>query len=152
MSRANEITRALRDYDYKLYCDKNKEGKLCVYRKSHRVEAYDLGEGKILNVVKDAPHFIFALTHNWKSAGDPVPWGVLPILERLQKADLWKNDLAEKCIQETEAFQAEKNRERHNHVESMLIEDKSKYAKMFSDINTGSMNKNKKRKQRIKES
>lgn len=140
MGRAEQITKAVKSYDSKLYCEKSREGKLCVYRRGSRIEPYDI-DGLAINFVRPAPHFVFALTHDWKLAGRPVDWGVLPIMNRLKAIDLWQRDLAEESIKSVERASESYQRDMGNSIESFLYDFRSSFKKATADINTASMKK-----------
>lgn len=141
MGRAERITRAIKSHDRLLYCDENKEGKLCVYRKSTRYEAYRLDDDSILQFARPTPHFIFAITHDWRASGNPVDWGILPIMARLRAIDLWNRDLAEEIIQQEERNIEASARDRRNNTESFLLEFRKQFAKTFDGVNTANMSK-----------
>lgn len=145
MGRAETITRAIKRHDRELYCEKNREGKLCVYRKGSRVEPYDVN-GHLINFVRPAPYFVFALTENWKTNGVPVEWGIVPILERLKAIDLWNRDLAEECIRSTEKTTQAIERDRKNSTESFLKEFRTQFARATNGVNTANLDKIDRRK------
>lgn len=147
MGRTERISRVVKTYDPKLYCERSGEGKLCVYRKSSRIETYDV-DGQSIQFVRPTPYFVFALTHNWKMNGRPVEWGIEPILARLNAIDLWKRDLAGESIQNSEDYSANKERDLHNSVESFLYEFRSQFKETFKDVNTASMKKKDLRKEK----
>lgn len=141
MGRVERITQEVRLHDRELYCERSGEGKLCIYRKSRRVETYHLDDGNVLHFVRPAPIFIFALTDNWKMDGIPQEWGVLPIMNRLRANDLWHRDLASEVIAQEEKHTESIARERTNTVESFLLDYRRKFAKTFNDVNTSTLAK-----------
>lgn len=141
MGRAEAITREISKYDTKLYCDKNVEGTLCVYRKSQRVEAYILDDGSSFSYVRPAPFLIFALTDNWKVTGLPCDWGVEPILQRLRDNDLHKRDLASEIEKNEERIKKENDRDLDNYTEAFLKENRREFAKAANDIRVANMDK-----------
>lgn len=143
MGRAERVTRTIKQHDRLLYCERGREGKLCVYRKSERVESYRLDDKSVLHFVRPAPHFIFALTHNWHLSGRDVDWGIEPIMARLKAIDLWNRDLAEEIIQDEEKRLDGLARDRKNTVESFLLDYRRQFAKAFDGVNTANMDKKK---------
>lgn len=139
MGRAERVSKAVKRYDPKLYCER-REGKLCVLRKSSRVETYDV-DGLLIDFVRPAPSFVFALTHNWKMNGEPVEWGLLPIIERLRMNDLWSRDLADECIRATEKATESKEREKASNNEAFLKDFRRQFAKATDGINTANLAK-----------
>lgn len=142
MGRAERITKTIKHHDALLYCERSKEGKLCVYRKSNRVESFRLDDEKsVLHFVRPAPHFVFALTHDWKLSGQEVDWGLEPIMARLKAIDLWNRDLAGECIRGEEKRLESLARDRQNNVESFLLDFRRQFQKTFNDVNTSTMEK-----------
>jgi hypothetical protein len=142
VGRARLISNMIYGHDNKLFCEKNREGKLCIYRKGHRVEYYEL-EGDHVGFVRPAPHFILALTHNWLESGYSVEWGLLPIMARLRAMDLWSRDIATESMKETEKANLSKERDLSNKNESFLKEFRRPFAKAFEGVNTANMDKTK---------
>lgn len=147
MGRTERISRVVKTYDPELYCERSEVGKLCVFRRSSRIETYFI-DGQSIQFVRPAPFFVFALTHNWKMDGVSVDWGIEPILARLNAIDLWKRDLAEESIKNVEADYESKERDLKNSVESFLYEFRSQFKKTFNDVNTASLAKKDLRKER----
>lgn len=144
MGRAERITSVIREYDPKLYCE-SRDGKLCVLRKSQRIESYDY-DGVTIHFVRPAPFFIFAVTTNWKMTGQPVDWGLVPIINRLREIDLWNRDLAEEIIQKEEESARIKRKDLKNESEAFLKDYRRKFAGTFNDVRVSNMDKKDKRK------
>ena len=138
MGRAEQITKELKLHDRKLYCKRGIEGKLCIFRESHRTESYDLN-GHILTSVRPAPHLIMALTHNWQVSGRSVPWGTIPIIARLKEMDLWNRDLAAEYIEGSERNIQQKRREFSSKTEDFLKDSRRAFAKDWNGINTANI-------------
>ena len=145
MGRAQRITNALKAHDYKLYCDKNKEGTLCVYRKSLKFDAYQIDD-KVVIDVRPSPHFIFALTDNWKTNGVPQDWGIEPIMTRIREIDGWNRDVAGELIKQYEKDERAADREVDNNIEAFVKDYRRTFAKATDHINTANMTKIDKRR------
>lgn len=141
MGREERITRELQSYDRELYCGKNMEGKLCVFRKGKRDEVYHLDDDVILVYSRPAPHFCFALTHNWRPQGTSVDWGLEPIMKHVRECDLWKRDIVTDLEKQEDEYIAELARNRQTTNEAFFSDFRSQFAKTFSDINTANMEK-----------
>lgn len=141
MGRAERITQAIKLHDRELFCERSEEGKLCVYRKSHRVEPYRLDDESVLYFVRPTPYFVFALTHNWRLTGMPVEWGIEPIMARLRAIDLWNRDVAGDIIQQELKEQESRERDLRNTTESFLLDFRKQFAKTFNDVNTSTLEK-----------
>lgn len=150
MDRVSWLTQSLKRFDRRLYCDKNEEGKLCIYRTSTRWESYFLDDGNVLTVARSAPFFVTALTHNWHINGKSVEWGYLPIVQRLREIDCQSRDLAEEVIRQQEERDKSRARHERNLLEDGLRERHSKIKKAFSDVNTSTMEKVDRRRRKTK--
>jgi len=145
VGRAEQVTELIKAHDSKLYCDRGREGKLCIYRKSTRVERYEI-DGVSIGFVRPAPHFVMALTDNWQMHGREVDWGLIPILQRLQSMDLWNRNLAEDLIEGYEKKEKQVARDASNKNEDFLREFRKPFAETFKDVNTANMKKIDKRR------
>ena len=141
MGRESRITKEVQKHDPKLYCAKNAEGTLCVYRRGVRFEAYEF-DGDVMIYTRPAPHFVFALTDNWKTNGRSVEWGLEPIQARLKAIDLWNRPtLADELIESYEQDEKSAERDLDNSIEAFLKDYRREFARTFNDVNTSTMNK-----------
>ncbi len=145
MGRADVITDLVKRYDPLLYCE-SRDGKLCIYRKSQRIESYDVN-GVRIGFVRPAPFIVFALTDSWSLAGEPRDWGLLPIRERLTMIDSWHRDVAKELLDKQEARAKSKDRDLDNHIESYLKDVRKDFARATNDVNTSTLSKTAGRKQ-----
>lgn len=148
MGREEAITRYLRKHDPLLYCE-CREGKLCVLRKSTRVESYDV-DGTTIHFVVPSPFFIMALTSDWKLKSEPRDWGSLPILQRLKEIDCWNRDLAGESIKDVEKDSYRAQRHLSNETEAFVKDFRGAFKKSTSDILTHSLPKKDKRRKQEK--
>jgi hypothetical protein len=145
VGRVDRITNALRAHDDKLYCAKSKEGTLCVYRRSYRLEPYQIGDNVLVDL-RPAPFFIFALTDTWKLNGLPREWGIDPIMHRIREIDGWSRNVAQDLIKGYEKDAESKDRDIDNQNEAFLKDFRKQFAKTTDGINTASMKKIDKRR------
>lgn len=141
MDRATELTRHLKRYDRELYCSKNREGKLCVYRNSTRWETFNLRDGSVLRVARPTPFFILALTHNWSIHGLATDWGSIPLLDKIKTIDGWHRDISEDLIDQYEREEKDRERDTRNNIESFLYDFRGQFKKTFSDTNVSNLKK-----------
>lgn len=121
-------TRVLKDYDSSLYAQETKLGRIDVYRKSRLNDS--------------PPHFLFALTDNWKPEGTPTWYGSEVVLNRIKAHDLWRDDsFIENWIKEHEKIKASEKRAFKNSIESFLYDFRSEFQKATKDINTSNLKK-----------
>lgn len=140
--RVKKITTAVQGYDSKLYCGMTREGKPCIFRKSNRWEAYDLGNNNTLLVSQPSPHLIMALTHDWSINGETVEWGILPILKKLQESDNAKRNVTEEWIADhNKEKQSDENARRNNMESFARYEFMGAFKKDCKDINTANLKK-----------
>lgn len=140
MGRAQVITEHIRRFDPLLFCEKQRDGKLCVYRKDQRIESYDV-DGNVIHFVRPAPYLVFALTDTWNLSGAPRDWGIEPILHKLKGCDLWARDIAKESMESVVKDKESKDRAVDNHIESFLKENRREFARRTNDIVTGTLNK-----------
>jgi hypothetical protein len=139
VGRAERITSYIKRHDPLLFCEKSKDGKLCIYRKSQRIESYDI-DGTIVHFVLPAPYLVLALTDTWNLSGVSKDWGIEPIMNRLRMSDLWTRDVAKESMESVEKANASKDRAIENHIESYLKDIRKDFAHVTNDIVTGSLN------------
>lgn len=146
MTREQTITKALRRYDDKLCAAKDDFGVISLYRNSTTYDIFDW-EGQKLYVSRPFRHYIMSLTHNWNIRGNPVDWGLEPIMARIKAMDLWQNDrMAIDLEAEHEKVDKSKERDFSNTVESFLYDFRSQFAKATDGINTSTLAKLDKRR------
>lgn len=148
MGRAERITKYIKNYDYKLTCREIHAGKLGIFREYSHADSYHLSEGKTLSFVRPAYHFIFALTDNWRTDGTPVEWGFDPILRKIQRADLWKEDVAGRLENAYDERVKSNERDLRNNNEAFLSDFRGQFKKAFSDINVSNLEKPKIKKRK----
>lgn len=144
MGRAKVVSDFVKRHDRLLYCE-SRDGKLCIYRKSQRIESYEI-DNVTIHFVRPAPYFVCALTENWSMDAEPRDWGLLPILERLQFLDLWNRDLVREIREQDENKRQSRDRALDNHLEAYLKDHRREFAKATNDIRTSNMENTDKRK------
>lgn len=141
MSREARITRELQQHDAKLFCKRHENGCLAVYRESDAFECYEI-DGKKLLYSRRNPWFIFALTHDWKSTGRSVDWGILPIMKKIRMSDSHHHDLAQFSISSIEKTNKSQDRDVVNQHESFArYELRDAMKREFKDTLTHSLPK-----------
>jgi hypothetical protein len=140
MFRANQISKEVRQYDRDLYCIKG-ETHHVIMRKAFRVRQYEVdGVTLVCFERKDDP--VFHLTDNWNVSGNPIDWGIEPIMKMLRYSDP-RNSGA--FLHEKDAlnakFEASQLRARKNMFEGMAQEVLPVYKKIRSEVNLANANK-----------
>lgn len=147
-SRTDILTRHIKKIDSKLYCEREHNGMICVYRESHRLENFEYA-GQKYQYLKSVPNIIMALTDNWSVRGKPVEWGIEPLMHRLQEIDSWNRGItADDLIDDYEKMQESKDRARMNNHEAWLKDKRSVFKKAFNEINTSNIEKVDRRRER----
>jgi len=146
------LTKALKRYDPQLYArrvdtlKRDKSGEFMsqtqmhVFRKSARYEVMSFEDGHIL-YSRPQGQFVFALTDNWVSKGDPRPWGIEPVMARLKALDLWNRgvDIFDEIEKEDEKDEESSKRDLKNNTESFLYDFASEFRKATGQINTSNL-------------
>ena len=143
MSREKVISDYVQKYDEKLFCRKIAEGKLCIFREGYYYDSFALNDQDVLQVLRLTPHFVFALTDNWKKTGVSVEWGKDKIWERLRKLDLWENDIVSELEKQEEKHIEALDRKRRNETEDFLYEFHGDFKETFKDVNTANFDRKK---------
>lgn len=139
MGRLERITSEVQRHDSKLYCARNKEGMPCIFREGFRYENYRLDDGSWIRFSRPSPHFIFALSDNWKPNGVHVDWGIEPIMKRLRDMDLWNRDILKDYTEHNEKIEKSEERSRQSKTEDFLREIRPSFAKATNDIRVANM-------------
>ncbi len=140
MTRAQRITREIQTYDPYLFA-KKENGMIRIFRRVKRLEYLEF-EGKMVGFLKEDPHLVCALTHNWSVNGEVVEWGILPIMEKIRSCDLWKNEkIADELIASYEKAAESRDRHTKNETEAFLSEFRPQFARAFDDVNTSTLAK-----------
>lgn len=141
--RVAEINKLIKRHDSELFCQREINGAIHIYRKGKQVESYSFN-GNIFSYVREVPHFILALTHNWSVSGVPIDWGLEPIYLRLQEIDCWNRpDFMEKLLTSYEKAKESKDRKRQTDIEAFLSDNRRVFQRAFNDINVAGMDKTK---------
>ena len=139
-SRIRRLSFEVRKYDPALYVDWIND-RICVLRRTKRVESYEVDGETIINYA-DSPHFVFALTDTWQTTGNPVDWGIEPIMSRIKEHDLWNNPgQIEDLLKKTEQHKEGLARDRHNMIESFAIDYRREFQRQHNDVNTANLKK-----------
>ena len=148
MSREKVLSDYVKKYDEKLFCRKNAEGKLCIYREGYYFDTFNLNDQDVIRVLRLTPHFVFALTDTWNKNGKSVEWGKDKIWHRLRQLDLWERDIVSELEKQEDEHIAALDRERRNKTEDFLLDFRHDFKKTFKDVNTSNfdMSKDSRRK------
>lgn len=151
MSRERELSAYVQKYDHKLFCKRIGEGKLAIFREGHYWQTFALNEQDTISVLRLTPHFVFALTDNWKKDGNPVSWGKDLIRERLYECDLWKKDIVSELEKQEERRSERSQKDLKNQTESFLYDFHGKFKDTFKDVNTANFEKKDRRRKTEKQ-
>lgn len=146
MSREKVISDFVKKYDEKLFCRKNAEGKLCIYREGYYFDTFSLNDQDIIRVLRLTPHFVFALTDNNKKCGRAVEWGKEKIWERLCQLDLWQRDIVSELEKQEDDHIKSLDSDRRNQTENFLYEFRDQFKNTFKDVNTSNFDMSKDRR------
>lgn len=140
MGRAECITEYVRLHDRKLFCARDAvAGTLCIFRKTERLETYDVDGHRITFALPDR-HMVCALTDNWSIRGNPVDWGLLPIMEHIRKIDLWSNEChITNLLESYKQSDIEKRKAIRSEGEAQADVFRHDFKKTFNDFNVNSL-------------
>lgn len=126
--------RALRKYDRDLFCDHNRDGVLCIFRKAKRFVPVCVSENfKLLNLIQDK-QYVCSLTENWSLSTKPRQWGVDHVLSRVRQMDLQVNErLFEELEAQEKRIDDSERRHLRNEAEAYVADNRRQFTKWFDD-------------------
>jgi hypothetical protein len=93
--------------------------------------------------------YVMSLTDNWSQSGNPVPWGIEPVLMRVRQINEAENGNMSEVRKQRERNAESSKRDVRNNIEAGLKENRRAFADAFKDTNTSILDK-KYDKRRIK--
>lgn len=140
-------TKYLKRYDKDLYADHNRDGVICVFRKTKRYEPVVVDQGfKFLNLISDK-QYVCALTENWSLSTKPRQWGVDHVLTKIRQIDSQCNErMFEAMDAANDAVDEAERRSLRNDIEAFWIDNRREFAKATDDILVHSLSKDEPRK------
>lgn len=139
--REYRLTKRLKEYDSQLFAKKAEDGVIHILRRTVVWDSFQFN-GDTYRYSRYEPHFVFALTDNWKPSGKPVDCSSDVVLNRIKAMDLWRDDqFVERLLAGYEKDKETKERHMRNDIESFLYEFRPQFAKTFNDVNTSTMEK-----------
>ena len=142
-------TKYLKRYDPDLYCDHNRGGVMCVFRKAKRYEPVCVDDGfKFLNLTVDK-QYVCALTENWSLSTKPRQWGIDHVLTKIRQIDCQANEqMFEAMDAANDAVDMAEKRKLRNEIEAFWIDNRREFAKATDDILVHSLSKDEPRKRK----
>ena len=138
--RVRRITEVIRQHDQKLFAHASGE-RVLILRKGDRLAASDYNQSTP-DLARLNPQLVLALTHNWKVDGQPVEWGLDPLMRQLQSMDSWADpDMFRNMVKKRERDSADKERSGQNEFRARAADMRSEFARATNDINTASLAK-----------
>lgn len=134
------INQELRFFDRKLYAEKSAHGVVKILRKGTHWESFEF-EGNTLLYSRPNPHYVLSLTHNWSLEGQPVEWGIEPLLGRLREIDSHNHDVLARIYEENEKRERLRKRAQSNELKAIAYDSRREFAKAVNDINTSTLEK-----------
>lgn len=144
--RVMSINKALKLHDAELFCKPDENGCLQVYKKTVGYEAINFGD-YVVHYSRIIPKSIMALTDTWTVRGNPVDWGIEPIMRKIQEMDTHNRaDFLREMEKAFEKKNEDKQKEIVNKNEAFLYEHHKMFKKAFADVNTSNLEKVDKRR------
>jgi len=130
----DSYTRALKRYDKDLFCVRNIDGVMCVFRKHKRFEPVCVDDNfRILNLITDK-QYVCALTENWTLSTKPRQWGIDHVLTKIRQMDLQINEnLLDDLDAKNEKVDESERRSFRNETEAFLADNRRQFAKAFDE-------------------
>lgn len=141
-SRARRVSELVKRYDRRLFATWNMRHKVVtILRQADRLEASDFYQHEP-SLASLNPQLILALTDNWTLSGQPVDWGLEPILDKLKSIDGWRDfDHFTKMVKRRVREELEKERVIRNELRARAADLRPDFAKATNDINTSTLEK-----------
>lgn len=146
-ARARRLTTHLRGHDAQLFARSEMDGSIRVYRHGTRYEKFDFN-GDTFIVSRPDSFLVLALTHNWSIAGEPVDWGIDPLLSKIKESDFHRTGelLADQLRKERERDQALTDRANRNEIKARAYDMRRDFARATNEINTSGLKKTESRR------
>lgn len=134
-SKVRTYNKYLKEMDKELFAQR--DGRFInVYRYSPRSKSFGLSNGDVLTYYVKTINHILVLTDNWMYTGNPVDWGIEPLMRKLRAMDTWtRNGMIEDMELAREYRDKSKKREQRNIHESVAKEIRSEFKKGSDQIN-----------------
>lgn len=145
--KLNDLTRAVKRYDYDLYADFDARGTVCIWKKIKTAELILDCDGLRLYNVKPTRQYVCALTDNWSQGGKKRDWGIDRVLSRVRELDSFHNErLLEKIDAQNEKVDQAGRRSMRNEAEAFWSDNVSAFKKATNDILIHSLSKDEPKK------
>lgn len=138
MTRIDRLNEVLRAYDRDLFVNKIPSGMLQIHRKVNKSKVTRFNEDEI-DPGYLHPQFILALTHNWLLTGEPVDWGIEPIMETLRSMDQWNHDDFNEMIETRDRKERDRLRSQNSEFRAIAADLRKDYARATNDINVSNL-------------
>lgn len=132
MDRASRLTQFLRQYDKALYVLKAGT-MLQIWRRE-----WPLVRGLTPVSARPPEQFILAVTDDWTLGGEPVEWGIEPILDQLKFMDSWRDDsYYDRMMRYRENEEKLKQRSKKNNLRALAMDSRRDIAKASDELRFG---------------
>lgn len=144
MDRASVLTKHLRSHDNKLFAKKH-DGVIHVFRRANRYASVAWESGTLVYSYEDRDH-VTSLTDTWGIGGNPVDWGIEPVLQRIKEIDGHNRSVLEEMLEQSDKAREQKERDNKNRNEAFLRDFRKPFQKAFNDFNVAQMKSDNRRK------
>ena len=141
--RIQQIDRLLKRNGYfDLFAVRTDENSAIQLRRKIRIPIKFEYDGKSVVFFKDSDQHIISLTDNWQLGGQPVEWGLEPLIHKVSEIDSWRDDsFYEKLVEKREQQKRNTERSNRNEFKANAADARKDFAKVTNDINTSLINK-----------
>jgi hypothetical protein len=133
--KLRQINRALKGHDKRLFAVRASTGVVHVLRQADKWEAADALDERLAES-RLKPQYIMALTDNWTQTGNPVDWGIEPIMERIRSMDSWSRSegILDGMIQKRQRQREDQKRALNNNLRARAADMRKDFARATNDI------------------
>lgn len=142
--RIFRLTQELQKHDRCLFAKKTSAGMTQVWRMVNHWASADLDTA---GNNSRPTQFIFALTHDWSLTGQPVDWGIEPVMHQILERDLWsKVSYLADMRKQRERNKDIKEQSTRNEIRARAADMRKEFAQATNEINTSNLEKVEKRR------
>lgn len=137
--RVSRVNQEVKKLDRRLFANRRPNGAIQVLRQAERIEASNF-HMVAPDLASLHPQFVIALTDNWNLTGQPVDWGLEPIIQQLKSMDLWNDDkMLDRLRLKREREAEDQERAMSNELRARALDMRKDFARATNDINTSAL-------------
>jgi hypothetical protein len=140
-SKVFSLTQHLKGHDKDLYAEQSLNGLVTVQRRSVHWQSVAWEKG-VLHYSRPISQFVLALTDTWQLQGNPVDWGIEPVLSRIKELDAYRDDsMLDQMRKERERTEELKQKSFRSEIRARAYDLRKEFAQATNEINTSTLAK-----------